>query len=122
MDTGVDERGVLFVGDDAPDDDADIIEPGCSQLVHQLRDEEVIGRQRRNPDHVDILVDDHRAHRVQGLSRSGVDNFHPRISQEPGDQATAPIMAVQPDLGYQDPYHYARRAWSGGLVTALSIL
>src|SRR6185503_12998183 len=112
----VDEHGAFIFRHDAADHDANMTEAGGAQRVGQLRYDEMIGRQRADADHVNVLLHRQLDHGGNGLPRRRVDHLHAGIAQERGDDAAAAIVPVEPDLGDEHT-----RGWRQGGYTHLRL-
>ena len=101
-DARLDERRALVFRNDAADHQADMTEAGLAQRIHELRHDEMVGRQRADADDIDVFFHRQLDHAGDRLPRRRVDDLHAGIAQIGGDDAAAAIMPVEPDLGDQD--------------------
>ena len=97
----LDQHRLLVVGNDAADDDAHVAEARLAQRRHQLGDDEVVGRERRDADDVDVFLERQLHDRRDALPRRRVDHLHAGVAAGGGDDAAAAVVAVEADLGDQ---------------------
>jgi hypothetical protein len=68
------------------------------------------------PDCVDVLVDRGGGDRLWRLEQPRVDHLVAGVAQDAGDDLDPPVMAVEADLGDQDP----PAKWSSHQITGTS--
>ena len=93
----------VVAGYDAPDHDRDVRAPRAQGLDDQGREREVGAREHRESHRVDVLLDRGEGDGLGRLEQAGVDHFHARVAQETRDDLDAPVVAVEPDLGDENP-------------------
>ncbi len=99
--TGVEQRLEISIGDDSSDHDRNVGPFFPEQRHHTRSQSHVCTREHGEPDHVDILVDRSGRHHLGRLSKSGVDDLHPGITQDAGNDFDPAIMSIESNLGYQ---------------------
>jgi hypothetical protein len=57
----------------------------------------------REPDDVYVFLQRDRGDALGRLAEPGVDDLHPRVPQDAGDDLGAAIVAVESDFGHQHP-------------------
>jgi hypothetical protein len=60
-------------------------------------------REHGEPDRIDVLVDRGGGDRFGRLEQTGVDDLVAGVAQDASDDLDPPIVAVEADLGDQDP-------------------
>ncbi len=93
----------VVVGDDAADDDRDVAAPLANFLDDERGEGHVGAGEHGQPDRVDVLVDGGGGDRLGRLEQPRVDDLVPGVAQDPGDNLDPPVVAVEADLGDQDP-------------------
>jgi epoxide hydrolase-like predicted phosphatase len=102
-DPGRPELVEVVVGNDPANDDRDVA-AALANLVDDERGERHVGAgEHGQPDRVDVLVDRSGGDRLGRLEQPGVDDLVPGVAQDPGDNFDPPVVAVEADLGDQDP-------------------
>ena len=102
-DAGRPELVEVVVGNDAADDDRDVAAPLANLLDDERGEGQVGSGQHRQPDRVDIFVDGGGGDRLGRLEQPRVDDLVPSVAQDAGDDFDPPVVAVEADLGDQDP-------------------
>src|SRR5467141_3152579 len=101
-DAGLFECGDVGFGDDAADENGNIVHAFVVEEFHQLGADGVVGAgEDGEADDVDILLDGGGGDHFGGLAQAGVNDFHAGIAQGAGDYFCAAVMAIQPRLGDQ---------------------
>ena len=76
-------------------------------LLHQVddaREQRHVGAgEQAHADHVDVLLRGRRDDLLGAAVQAGVDDLHAGVAQRAGDHLHAAVVAVEPDLGQQDP-------------------
>ncbi len=106
LDAGIDQRGPLVVRNDAADEHADVVEAGYSQGGYELRDDQMVGRQRTEADHVNVFFRGELHHGLDRLPGRRIDHLHAGVAEIGCDDAAAAVMAVESDFGQE---HAGRR-------------
>ena len=102
-DTGVvQDRDVLLRHD--PSDDQGDVEVGLVEGgEHRGGEGEMAGVVHRQPDRVGVLLLGRGDDRRRGLAEAEVDDLHARVAQDAGDDLDPAVVAVEPELGQDDP-------------------
>lgn len=99
-DAGFFQGGDVGAGDDAADEDGDVVHAFFVEEFHELRAERVVGAGKDGKaDDVDVFLDGGGGDHLWGLAQAGVDDFHPGVAEGAGDDFGAAVVAVQPRLG-----------------------
>ena len=78
--------------------------PRARTLLDDERGEGEVGAgEHRQADRVDVFVDGGGGDGVGCLEQAGVDDFVAGVAQDAGDDFDAAVVAVEADLGDQDP-------------------
>ena len=85
------------------DDDWDVDAAGACFVDDEWSEGHVRARQHRQADGVDVFVDGGGGDGRRGLEQTGVDHFVAGVAQDAGDDFDAAVVAVETDLGDQDP-------------------
>src|SRR6267142_4551499 len=94
------EGGNVGFGDDAADENGDVVHAFVTEQIHELRADGVVGAgEDREADDVDVFLDGGGGDHFRGLAKAGVDDFHAGVAEGPGDDLGAAIVAVQARLG-----------------------
>jgi len=102
-DPGGAELVEVVVGDDAADDHGDVA-PALPYFSDDQRSEgHVSPGEHGQADRVDVFVNGGGGDGLWGLEQTGVDDFVAGVAQDPGNDLDPPVVAVEPDLGDQDP-------------------
>jgi len=92
-------RDVGF-GDDAADEDGDIVHAFFVEEFHELGADGVVrAGENGKADHVDVFLDGGGGDHLGGLAQAGVDDLHASVAQGASDNFCAAVVAVQPRLG-----------------------
>ena len=95
------------VGHDAADHHGDV-DAELADLLDDQRGQRHVGAgQHRQPDGVDVLVDGGRGDGLGRLEQAGVDDLEPGIAEDPGDDLDPAVVAVEADLGHENPARWA---------------
>src|SRR5258708_31086298 len=101
-DAGLFEGGDVGFGDDAADEDGDVVHALVVEELHQLRADGVMrAGEDGEADNVDVFLDGGGGDHLRGLAQAGVDDFHAGIAQGTGDYFCASVMAIEARLGDQ---------------------
>ena len=101
-------RNVCF-GNDAADENRDVVHTLFAQQGHELRADGVVcAGKDREADNVDVFLDGGGGDHLGGLAEAGVDHLHARIAQGTGDDFGAAVVAIQPWFGDQHSYFFLR--------------
>ena len=102
-DAGRPELVEVVVGNDPTDDDRDVAAALANRLDDERGERHVGAGEHGQPDRVDVFVDRSGGDRLGRLEQPRVDDLVPGVAQDPGDYFDAPVVAVEADLGDQDP-------------------
>ncbi len=95
-------RDVGF-GNDAADQDADVVEAGLAQQLEDARHQRHVGAgEEAQAEPVGVLVGDGADDGFGRLPQAGVDDVHAGVAQGAGHDLDAAVVAVEPDLGEDD--------------------
>jgi len=104
-DAGLLEGGDVGFGDDAADEDGDIVHAFFVEKFHELRAEGVVrAGEDGETDDVDVFLDGCGGDHLGSLAKAGVDDLHAGIAQGASDDFGAAVMAIQARLSNQHPY------------------
>jgi len=96
------EGGDVGAGDDAANEDGDVVHAFFVEEFHELGTEGVVGAgEDGEADDVDIFLDGGGGDHLRGLAEAGVDHFHAGVAEGAGDDFGAAVVAVQSGLGNQ---------------------
>ena len=99
-DAGLLEGGDVGFGDDAADEDGDVVHALVVEEFHQLGTDGVVSAgEDGEADHVYVFLDGSGGDHLRGLAQAGVDDFHAGVTQGPGNNFCAAVMTVQAGLG-----------------------
>src|ERR1700676_5438173 len=108
-DAGFFEGGDVGSGNDAADEDGDVLHAFFVEEFHELRAESVVGAgEDREADDVDVFLDGGGGDHLRCLAQAGVDHFHAGVAQGAGDDLGAAVVAVQSGLGNQHSNFFFR--------------
>src|SRR5882762_5862013 len=94
-------RDVGF-GDDAADEDGDVVHAFVVEEFHELWADGVVRAGKDGEaDDVDVFLDSGRGDHFGSLAQAGVNDFHAGVAEGAGDYFCAAVVAVQPRLGDQ---------------------
>jgi hypothetical protein len=94
-------RDVGF-GDDAADQDGDVVHSLFAEEFHELGADGVVrAGKNREADDVDVFLDGGGGDHLGGLAQAGVDDFHAGVAQGASDYFCAAIVAIEAGLGNQ---------------------
>jgi hypothetical protein len=103
-DAGLFEGGNVGFGNDAADEDGDVVHTLFVEKFHELgADRVVCTGEDGEADHVDVFLDSGGGDHLRGLSQAGVDDLHTGVAEGAGDDFCASVMAVKTRLGNQHP-------------------
>ena len=98
-DAGLFEGGDVGFGDDAADEDGDVVHAFVVEKFHQLRADGVVGAgEDREADHVDVFLYGGGGDHLGSLAQTGVNDFHAGVAQGAGDYFCTAVVAVQSRL------------------------
>ena len=98
----VQDRNVLF-GDDPADDQRDVEVGLVEGGEHRRSEREVAGVVHGEAHGVGVLFFGRGHDGLGGLAQAQVDDLHACVAQDAGDHLDATVVAVQPQLGQDDP-------------------
>jgi len=108
-DAGFFQGGNVGSGDDAADEDGDVVHAFFVEEFHELGAEGVVGAgEDREADDVDIFLDGSGGDHLRGLAQAGVDHFHAGVAQGAGDDLGAAVVAVESGLCNEYAYLFFR--------------
>ena len=112
------ELGNVGFGNNAAEENGDVVHTFFMQQIHQLRADRVVCTgKNREADDVDVLLHGGGGDHLGRLTQSGVDDFHSGVAQCASDYLCAAVVAVETWLGNQ----YANLFfWHGLQVMATS--
>ncbi len=94
-------RNVGF-GDDAADEDGDVVHAFVTEEFHELGADGVVrAGEDGEADHVNVFLDGSGGDHLRSLAQAGVDDFHAGVAQGACDYFCAAVMAIQARLGDQ---------------------
>src|SRR5208282_3852507 len=100
-------------GNDAADENGDVVHSFFAQKVHELRTDGVVrAGEDREADHVDVFLDGGGGDHLGGLTQAGVDYLHASVTQGAGDDFGAAVVAIQARLSNQHSYFLFRHCVS----------
>src|SRR5258706_8084036 len=110
-DAGFFQGGDVGSGNDAADEDGDVVHAFFVEEFHQLRAERVVGAgEDGEADDVYVFLDGRGGNHLRRLTEAGVDHFHAGVAQGAGDDFGATVVAIQSGLGNQNSdfllWHY----------------
>ena len=86
-------------GDDAADEDGDVVHAFVAKQIHQLGANGVVrAGEDGEADDVNVLLNGGRSDHFRGLTQARVDNFHAGIAEGAGDDFSAAVVSIQPRL------------------------
>src|SRR5271165_3788242 len=101
-DAGLFEGWDVGAGDDAADQDGDIVHAFFLEEIHELRADGVVGAgEDGEADDIDVFLDGSGGDHLRGLAEAGVDDFHAGVAEGAGDDFGAAVVAVEAGLGNQ---------------------
>ena len=101
-DAGFFQGGDVGSGNDAADEDGDVVHAFFVEEFHQLRAERVVGAgEDGEPDDVYVFLDGRGGDHLRRLAEAGVDHFHAGVAQGAGDDFGAAVVAIEAGLGDQ---------------------
>ena len=92
---GLPQLALVLVGHDAADHHRHVLEPRFLQGLHQLGHQQVVGGERGDADHVDVLLLGEAHHLADLLPRRRIEHLHTGVAQERGHDPAAAIMPVE---------------------------
>src|SRR5467141_4136220 len=94
-------RDVGF-GDDAADEDGDVVHAFVVEEFHELGADGVVGSgEDGEADDVDVFLDGGGGDHLGSLAQAGVNDFHAGVTQGTSDYFCASVMAIEARLGDQ---------------------
>src|SRR5713226_1192744 len=101
-DAGLFQGGDVGFGNDAADEDGDVIHAFVVEQFHQLGADGVVrAGEDGETDHVDVFLHGGGGDHLRGLAQASVNDFHAGVAQGAGDYFCAAVVAIQPGLGDQ---------------------
>jgi hypothetical protein len=102
-DAGFFQRGDIGFGNDAADEDGDVLHAFVVEQSHELGAERVV-RAGKNGEanYVDVFLNGGGGDHFRGLAEAGVDDFHSGVAEGASDDFGAPVVAVEARLGDQN--------------------
>src|ERR1700676_3184816 len=86
----------VVVGNDAPDDEENVLSTLALQQIHDSRHEYQVGaRKKGQSEHVGVLLDDGLDDLLRRLVQTGVDDLESRVAQRSCDDLRATIVSVE---------------------------
>jgi len=99
-------RNVGF-GNDAADENGDVLHAFFVQQVHELRANGVVSTGKNGEaDDVDVFLDSGGSDHLGRLPEAGVNDFHASVAQRPRDDLRPAIVAIKAGLGNQHSYFF----------------
>ena len=94
-DAGLFHGGDVGFGNDAADENRDIVHTLFAQQGHELRADGVVSaREDREADDIDVLLDGGGGDHLGGLAEAGVNHFHAGVAEGAGDDFGAAVVAI----------------------------
>src|SRR5258707_723148 len=101
-DAGLLEGGDVGFGDDAADEDGDVVHAFVVEEFHELGADGVVGSgEDGEADDVDVFLDGGGGDHLGGLAQAGVDDLHAGVAQGASDYFCAAIVAIKARLSNQ---------------------
>jgi len=102
-DAGFFQRGDIGFGNNAADENGDVLHAFVMEQSHELGAEGVVcSGENGEADHVNVFLDGGGGDHLRGLAEAGVDDFHAGIAEGAGDDFGAAVVAIEAGLGDQD--------------------
>jgi len=96
------ERGDVGFGDDAADENGNVVHALFLKKFHELRAECIVGaRENGEANDVHVFLDGSGGDHLRGLAQPGVDDLHAGITQSASDHLGAAVVTIEPGLGNQ---------------------
>ena len=94
------EGGYVRFGDDAADEDGDVVHAFVVEEFHELRADGVVSTGKDGEaDDVNVFLDGGGSDHLGSLTEAGVDDFHAGVAKGAGDDFCAAVVAVEARLG-----------------------
>ena len=105
------EGGNIGFGNDAADEDHDVVHIFFVEEVHELRAEGVVrAAEDREADDVDIFLGSGAGDHLGGLAQAGVDDLHAGVAEGAGDDFGAAVVAIEAGLGDENANFLVRHS------------
>ena len=111
-DAGFFHGGDVGFGDDAADEDGDVVHAFGFEQGHELGADGVVrAGQDGEADDVDVFLNGGGGDHLGSLAQAGVDDFHAGVAQGAGDDFCAAVVAVEAGLGDEDADFLCGHGW-----------
>jgi hypothetical protein len=108
-DAGLFHGGNVGFGNDAADENGDVVHALFAQQVHELWADGIVrAGEDGEADDVNVLLDGGGGNHFGRLAEAGVDYLHACVAQGAGDDFGAAVVAIQARLGNQNSYFFLR--------------
>ena len=121
-DAGFFQGGDVGTGNDAADEDGNVVHAFFVEKFHELGAEGVVGAgEDGEADDVDVFLDGGGGDHLRGLAEAGVDYFHASVAKSAGDHFGAAVVTVEPGLGNEYAYLFFRHDPYPGSLRSLRL-